>query len=505
MTKVRDRIPGVLIAWIALPLAPPGAGQQAQSTTVDPDAARPAESAYFMRPPGPGETYDTWAGAQGPDVGELVLDIARLPSRVDNSQRPEFPPIYEQNSGACGQYTAAASMFTYAMNILSGTTADTDASRFPATFSWNMVNEARNEGSEAYHGWEVAKRLGLPTIETYGTVEYETVGAWPNGYDVWRDAMNHRVAGYRYSPAQTIAQLNEARGWLFDRNKPRKGGAPSPGGLFAMDGRMGPRRVIRKVTKTIQEGQHAAGEDVWIRWSSRGNGHGMTCVGYDDEVGYDVNGDGQITNDLDINGDGAVTLADWERGAYIVANSWGETWSGDGRIYLLYSAMIDETWKRGRYLGRIEVARHTPRMTVRFKLSCDDRTDLRMTVGVARDQTAAKPDHLEQPEAFNGWPVFGDNTHAGHVPMAGPDDDTPLEAGIDLTELLEGAGIGPGEAHRVFLTLDRAGDSEASGELHEAAVRVYNAQGRFEREVPFAIGDGAFGASALEIALTLDT
>ncbi|MFN3165742.1 MAG: hypothetical protein ACE37H_01620 [Phycisphaeraceae bacterium] len=492
----------LLAGWGLGCVALSGVASAAEQSAASVPAHRPeAVYEYFMRPPGPGKGYDTWAGATGPDVGEVAVDPGRLPSRVDNSRRPQFPPIYRQRYGTCGQYTAAASIFTYEMNVLSGTFADSDATRFPATFSWNMMNRAEKTGSEAYHGWEVAKRVGLPTIKTYGSVERLEVGAWPNGYDVWRDAMDHRVAGYRYTPAQTVEQLNEARGWLYDRNRPNEN-EPAVGGLFAMDGRMGKREARGLVTKTIPEGGYAAGEDLWTRWSASGYGHGMTCVGYDDNVGYDLNEDGQITNDKDINGDGKVTLADWERGAYIVVNSWGKNWSGDGRIYLLYSAMIDKTWKRGNYLGRVEVARHTPRMTLRFKLSCDDRTDLRMTVGLAGSADAAKPEHTEKPEAFNGWPVFG-RSHAGHVPMAGPGDDTPLEAGVDLTGLLDALGPDADGEGRVFLSLSRKDGSDAQGTLHEAAVRFYDEAGVFVEEVPFAIDDGTFGGSTLDLGVAV--
>ena len=455
---------------------------------------------YFMRPPGPGEGYDTWAGARGPDVGEVEVDPGRLPSRVDNSSRSAFPPIYRQRYGTCGQYTAAATMFTYEMNVLNGTAADADERRFPATFSWNMMNQAKKTGSEAYHGWEVAKRVGLPTIATYGSVERLEVGAWPNGYDVWRDAMNYRVTGYRYTPALTVEQLNEARGWLYDRNQPEKAGG-SIGGLLALDGRMGKKQERHRYTVKVAEGGYEAGEDLWKTWGPSGYGHGITCAGYDDNVGYDLNGDGRITNDVDINGDGEVTLADWERGAYIVVNSWGTTWSGDGKIYLLYSAMVDPTWKRGNYFGRIEVAKHVPRMTLRLKLSCDNREDLRVTVGLSNDPGAAEAEHALSPEALNGWPVFG-GSGPGDVPLAGPGDDAPLELGVDLTPLLASLGAERGERAAVFLTISRAEDSDATGELHEAAVRFYDAAGEFVEEVPIRVGDGVFGEKPLAIRAT---
>ncbi|MEM9021632.1 MAG: hypothetical protein AAGC44_13800 [Planctomycetota bacterium] len=476
--------------------------EQRPSQSVNPDAARAAAYTFFMRPPGPGKQYDTWADASGPDIGEVDADPDRLPPRVDNSERPEFPPVYRQIHGTCGQYTAAATMFTYEMNVLNGTAADSDERRFPATFSWNMMNRAEKTGSEAYHGWEVAKRVGLPTIKTYGTVEKKKVGAWPNGYPIWRDAMGHRVSGYRYTPAQTIEQLNEARGWLYDRNEP---GANKPGGLFAMDGRMGKRDVIKKVTKTIPEGQHAQGEDLWTAWSATGYGHGMACAGYDDRVGYDLNGDGEVTNDRDINGDGRVTLADWERGAYIVVNSWGDQWSGDGKIYLLYSAMVDETWKRGRYLGRVEVAAYTPRLTLRFKMACNDRANLRMTVGLSGDTGADEPEHTTAPEAFNGWPVFG-RSGPGHVPLAGPGDDTPLEAGIDLTPLLDAAGNNLGDQAAVFLSMDLspAEGSDAQGELIEAGLRRYDAEGVLIDETPIPFDGGVFRDEGIQIKAIID-
>jgi hypothetical protein len=107
-----------------------------------------------------------------------------------------------------------------------------------------------------------------------------------------------------------------------------------------------------------------------------------------------VNGDGKITNDIDINNDGKVTLADWERGAFIVVNSWGQSWSKDGKIYLLYSAMVDPTWERGNYLGRIEVSRYIPQSTLKLKLTCSNRSALRVTIGIAGDKDATMPQRL---------------------------------------------------------------------------------------------------------------
>lgn len=465
-----------------------------QAVADETNQARIAYPGSFSRPPSEGKNYDTWRDATGPDVGQAKVDPNRLPSRVDNSTRPQFPAIYKQRWGACGQFASVASIFTYEMNVLNGTVADSEATRFPAHFSWNMMNRAENKGSEAYHGWEVAKRIGVPTAKSYGGVRLDKIGVWPNGYEIWREAMEYRVSGYRYSPANSVAQLNEARGWLFDRNQPQ-GDRETIGGIMALDGRMGERK---KVTVTIPEGHHEAGEDIWTRWGPTGYGHGITCVGYDDNVGYDVNRDGRITNDLDLNDDGEVTLADWERGAYIVVNSWGDKWSKDGKIYLLYSAMIDPTWKRGNYLGRAEVTRYLPQKTLRLKIECNDRTGLRLTIGIAGSEEATSPEHEFAPQAFNGWPLFG-GSNAGHVPMAGPEDDTPLEVGIDLTPLLKKLSPDKAGKSKLFISFGRAEKSKVEGTLHECAVRSYHTDGNFLGESKIEIEEGTFGKSPLQL------
>jgi hypothetical protein len=55
--------------------------------------------------------------------------------------------------------------------------------------------------------------------------------------------MEYRVAGYRYTPANTVSQINEARGWLFDRNQSLTG-RKFIGGLLALDGRMGEKENL---------------------------------------------------------------------------------------------------------------------------------------------------------------------------------------------------------------------------------------------------------------------
>jgi hypothetical protein len=209
----------------------------------------------------------------------------------------------------------------------------------------------------------------------------------------------------------------------------------------------------------------------------------------------------QITNDIDTNSDGKVTLADWERGAFIVVNSWGKNWSKDGRIYLLYSAMVDSTWERGNFLGRIEVRRALPQSTLKLKLACNKRSDLRVTIGVARDENATRPDHEFEPQALNGFPLFGKNRkgNVGEIPLAGPGNDSPLEMGIDLTPLFEKLGPDAKGKGRLFLRFATAEKSDATGTVHACAIRHYDEKGSFVSESNIEIKDGAFSKSPLTL------
>jgi len=187
-----------------------------------------------------------------------------------------------------------------------------------------------------------------------------------------------------------------------------------------------------------------------------------------------------------------------------VVNSWGKTWSKDGKIYLLYSAMVDPTWERGNYLGRIEVNRHIPRLTLKLKLTCHKRSDLRVTIGIAGDKGATKPEQELSPQALNGWPLFGNRKdNVGQVPLSGPDDESPLEMGVDLTPLLNKLDPRSGGDGRLFLSFSCEEKGGTTGLLHTCAIRRYDDQGSFVRESVVEVRDGKFGNKPLTLETIL--
>lgn len=165
--------------------------------------------------------------------------------------------------------------------------------------------------------------------------------------------------------------------------------------------------------------------------------------------------------------------------------------------------MVDPTWERGNYFGRIEVCRYLPQRTLKLKLACNNRSALRVTIGIARDKEATKPIHEITPQVLNGWPIFSKGNNVGAVSLAGPGDDTPLELGIDLTPLLQKLGSDANGKGRLFLRIARSEKSEATGTLHSCAVRSYDDKGAFLRESTIDIKDGAFNSTPLTLETIL--
>ena len=71
----------------------------------------------------------------------------QLPTSVDNSRERFFPPLINQTGGSCAQAAGIGYMFTYEINRLLGTAADTPANRMSYLFIWNLINEGEDQGS----------------------------------------------------------------------------------------------------------------------------------------------------------------------------------------------------------------------------------------------------------------------------------------------------------------------------------------------------------------------
>ena len=353
-----------------------------------------------------------------------------LPLSLDNSQQPYFRPIFNQNGGSCGQASGISYLYTYEINCLRGTAANTTSTQYPSHYTYNFLNEgSSSNGSWYWDGFDIVKN-GIPTVADYGGSQW-ALGSrgWLSGYEAYKNGFSQKVDEYLIIETNTPEGIETLKGWMYDHNQ----GNDETGGLavFAAG-------ASGYTLTTLPSGTPHAGMKVITEWGSEVN-HAMTFVGYDDEIRYDYNNDGQYTNDLDINGDNIVNVQDWEIGGLILANSWGPYGFGNGgKSYMMYKLLADgheNSNSYGIWASKVHVVvpkETTPEIVGKINITETSRDKVnRIVVGYNTDLNASTPSTYET--------IFPFQRMGGAYYMQGgtSNADKTLELAVDFTDVLE--------------------------------------------------------------------
>ncbi len=396
------------------------------------------------------------------DVTPLLLPEAlksrTLPEGVDNFVSPWFPPVYSQLwFPNCQQASGVYHAYTYAINLARHDTANTPNHQMAANFTFNFYDGESQDGVSFLHSYQLIKEAGNPSITDFG--DDHVVGGlyWMNGYEKYLHAMRNRIDKVYSIPVNTVEGLNLMRQWLFDHLDGSEWGGvavysahpPYSEQFLPPESPFAGSKVMPRITTTPS--------------------HGMTIVGYQDSIRYDINNDGKFTNDIDINGDGKVDLGDWEIGGYKVVNSYGVEWGDSGTFFLLYSAFAQgiENWGAQNECAYAVTVKenYEPRLTAKFRISHNIRNRLSLKAGISNDTARVYPEIIREFQIFN---YLGQ----AHL-LSGSDSATngaELEAGLDLTPLL--SEIRTGQPFKVFLIADQRdlSDGQAKGIIHSFSV-----------------------------------
>ncbi len=276
--------------------------------------------------------YDSLVASRIP-VLPFVTDVPEqaMPDSLDNSPYMWFPGILDQLAYfACQQFCGAAYTFAYEMNRLRDVDGTLPENKYPAHYTWHFFNDGEQYvGVNFLHSFHAMMEQGHMTIADYGPDSAQFCVGWIDGYEKYYRAMQNRIHNIYAIPVNSAAGIQTVKQYLFDHLD-----ASSTGGVACFTA-SSPSNVSPSL---LPEGTPEAGKYVMTRWQPYPT-HGMTIVGYHDLIRYDLNEDGQYTNDIDINGDGIVDARDWEIGGFRLANSYGQWWSDHGFFYVLYSAM----------------------------------------------------------------------------------------------------------------------------------------------------------------------
>jgi PKD repeat protein len=382
-----------------------------------------------------------------------------LPAIVDNSKNKYFPGILDQHMFmACQQYTGVAYTFAYEINRLRDKTGYLAENMYPPHYTWNFMNHGEQDGVSYFQSWDIIRQQGHMTLDQYGPDTLTGYRGWISGYDKYYQGMHNRLKKIYSIPLNTVEGILTMKNWLYDHLD------GSPTGGLATFGAMSPYNLWQLPDTTPEGGKYFMG--YWLGDAV----HGMTLVGYNDSIRYDVNLDGKYTNDIDINNDGKITPTDWEIGGFIMANSYGTWWANEGFCYVMYSSMAYEYGMGGvwNHCATVvePVADYEPSLTMKVDMTFDSRNKIGIKAGVS-DTAHRYPMHMMD------FPIFnfqgGDHYMLGVDTIAG---NKTMEFGLDVTPLL--SYVEPGKPSRFYMIIEENDSSgKASGTVNHLSFIDY--------------------------------
>ncbi|MBN1983908.1 MAG: hypothetical protein JW795_20415, partial [Chitinivibrionales bacterium] len=355
-----------------------------------------------------------------------VLDMSKrrisLPSSVDNSKKQFFRGVFNQgNFGSCAQSSSMGYTFTYEVNRLKNSDATTTNNQLPPLFTYNFLNDGRGaNGSMITDGWDIVNTHGCPTIPEFGgTGISDDSTKWMSGYAKYYGAMSLKVPKVYRIITNTPEGINSLKQWLYDH------GNGAQGAIVNFAAGAGTIQPNGGGIAKLASGTPQAGKSVVTKFATNMD-HAMSIVGYDDSVRYDYNGDKKYANE-------GTDVTKWEIGAFIMLNTWGTSWADAGFAYLPYKVMADAMSNggiAGNYVYGCEAKiDYKALMTYKVTIKHTKRNDISIKAGVATDPNATQPEKTIQLGAFN--------YQGGALKMGGKNGSDQLEAGLDVTPLLQ--------------------------------------------------------------------
>jgi len=243
----------------------------------------------------------------------LVDDVTispggELPAAVDHSTEPYFPIADTQGGqGSCGSWAVAYYTNGYLQAKDNGFTEAHNGSNSSHLMSpawvYNKINYGVDSGSNWYRNMALLSSVGNADLETM-PYNWRDLYGWGDE-DAWRNAAKYRVESQYDLTAATNTQVIKA--WLAE-------GYVLPMAFDATE-------------------YHHLGDDIITaaEYNSNAANHANTIVGYNDSI-----------------------TADGEAGAFLIMNSWGETWSGNGMYWMTYDCLTELYWAVMRVHDKVD-------------------------------------------------------------------------------------------------------------------------------------------------------
>lgn len=398
-----------------------------------------------------------------------------LPSRVDNSELPQFPGIRDQGDlNSCSAFATTYYALTHMTALARGWNASDpqgNSNKFSPKWTYNLLNNGSDGGLWITDAYELLAQHGAATWEDvpYDSDYLEWVYDDP---DVWRDAINYRIDDYGY-----VADVDTSEG-LDNVKTLLANGYVLNVGTYAYSWQFLP--IGDDLSTESDDAYVGEAAIYWVSGTS--GGHAVTVVGYDDNIWVDINGNGSVE--------------EGEKGAFRIASSWGDDWNGDGFVWMSYDSLKltsavtgapDANRQMGWWYGNAywltAPQSYTPTLLAEFTLQTAERNRVSLTLGTGGDETTAQD--VWNPAAMDhAGGAYGLDGQVYSSPASAPDGTFVF----DFTDLASNYGV----LERYQLGLDDWTDSSLASTI--TSFQLIDAQGN-------VLADPADGDASANIPL----
>ena len=318
------------------------------------------------------------------EQAETELEASSLPKAaqvpyVDNSNLSAFPPIRTQGGlPSCVPFSINYYQLTHMVGIQRGwnNKNEKNTTKFSPKWSYNMINGGNSAGTSWYSAYNVIVKHGAATWEEFPYIgsssDPKNYREWCLDSKIWENAIV-----FRTEPVQYINDMDQNTGLELAKQLLQNGYVLIFGTyVYAW------QYTKIKDDPHVSEDYEFVGKDVCYWLKGTGGSHSMTLVGYNDDIWVDINNN----NSVDIG----------EKGAFRIANSWGQGWMDDGFVWLAYDALrwesavpggpSEERWHAfhgdSAYLIMPKVS-YSPKAVAEFTVNHPRRVHLGITLGIS--------------------------------------------------------------------------------------------------------------------------